>query len=277
MTATQPQSPAQGWARGEFQVAYVSDPGLVRTSNQDRVFVAGAERIDHPAGLLLAVADGMGGHQGGETASETLVEVLATHYDSSDPTQALDGVKKLLLDANRKLYRMSRSDPDLQGIGTTLTAAIVTQGLKIQVLQVGDSRAYRRRGQGLTQVTIDHSFVNDELRKGNITPEEAENHPKRNVITRAVGTRPYLDIDTYEIELEPEDDFLLCSDGLHGMLDDSRLLDVLRRDLTATEAVRELVNEAYACGARDNIGIVLVRKKPQSGLFRRLMALFSRS
>jgi protein phosphatase len=240
----------------------VADKGLVRQTNQDSIYVPDLQRAREPRGLLLAVADGMGGHNGGETASRTLTESLAAFYEKSTSELAIaEELRNLILEANRTIYRLSRGDPDLMGMGTTLTAAFV-QNQKATVLQVGDSRAYHRRGKQLTQVTLDHSFVAEQIRLGNVTPEEGRTHPKRNVITRAVGTRPFLEIDTYEIELQIGDDLLLCSDGLHGFVPEDKMLLALEEDAPADRVAGHLLELAYQGGGQDNIGIVLFRLRP---------------
>lgn len=265
-------SPAASWNHGPIQVAYVTDKGLVRQTNQDSIYVPDVQRAKEPRGLLLAVADGMGGHNGGETASKTLSEAIGTFYDKP-ATELVIGeeLKNLVLEANRTLYRMSRGDPDLMGMGTTLTALFVN-GNKATVLQVGDSRAYHRRGNQLTQVTLDHSFVAEQIRLGNVTPEEGRTHPKRNVITRAVGTRPFLEIDIYEVELQLGDDLLLCSDGLHGFVPEDKMLPALAEEAPADRVANHLLELAYQGGGQDNIAIVLfrLREVPEGSWFTRL-------
>lgn len=255
-------SVAIAWSHGTIQVASATDKGLVRQTNQDSLFVPDAQRAKEPRGLLLAVADGMGGHNGGETASKTVAETMATFYDKPATELVIaEELKNLVLEANRTLYRMSRGDPDLMGMGTTLTAAFVREQ-KATVIQVGDSRAYHRRGEKLTQVTLDHSFVAEQIRLGNVTPEEGRTHPKRNVITRAVGTRPFLEVDTYEVELQIGDDLLLCSDGLHGFVTEDKMLAALQEEAPADRIANHLLDLAYQGGGADNIAIVLYRLRP---------------
>ncbi|MBI4864451.1 MAG: Stp1/IreP family PP2C-type Ser/Thr phosphatase [Candidatus Riflebacteria bacterium] len=262
--------PPTSWTSGLLEVAYVTDVGLVRPSNQDNLYVAEPSRVSDPAGLLVAVADGMGGHQGGEVASSHVREALESYYKAVGPDSVEKDFKKLVTEANKTLSRKSRQDPDLTGMGTTLTAAVIQGEKSVTVFQVGDSRAYRRRHDELSQLTQDHSLVNEELKKGTITPEEAKNHPKRNVITRAVGTRPILDVDTYRVDLEPDDDLLLCSDGLHGYVPEEKIADILKRGLPADRTVEELLALAYEAGGHDNVAIVLVRLREKLPWFRRI-------
>jgi len=265
------------WVRGTIELSFVTDVGLVRPSNQDSLFVADSSRTEDPLGLLVAVADGMGGHQGGEIASSHVTKALEGYYETVKRESIEKEFKRLLTDANRSLYRASRQDPDLTGMGTTLTAAIVRDGRSVTVFHVGDSRAYLWRSGELTQISQDHSFVAEELKKGSLTPEEAAVHPKRHIITRAFGTRPFLDVDTYNLRLEYGDDLLLCTDGLHGGVSDEAIRDVFKRCSPAEQTVVELLDLAHQAGGHDNIAIVLIRSIQRASWIERLRDRFFRA
>jgi serine/threonine protein phosphatase PrpC len=221
------------------KVAGASDPGRKRRRNEDS-FV-----IDPP---LFAVADGIGGAQSGEIASK----LAASAVRSSDPGR----LEELIQEANRRVHQRSVEDAAASGMGTTLTVAEIV-GERVSIGHVGDSRAYLVRDGRLEQLTDDHSLVGELVRSGKLTPEEAESHPQRSVITRALGTDPDVDVDTFAVEPRPGDLFLLCSDGLTTMVDDrtiERLVEEKRRDLDGL--VKELIRAANKGGGEDNITVV---------------------
>src|SRR5439155_15086133 len=184
------------------QQAAVTDAGRKRRRNEDAY-------ICSPP--LFAIADGMGGAQAGELASKEAVEALRVGADNEDSTPQRR-VVALIQDANRRVYDRAAEDEAASGMGTTMTVALVVPG-EVWIGHVGDSRAYRIRDGSLEQLTEDHSLVAELVRSGKLSPEEAEVHPQRSVITRALGTDPDVDVDTFEVEAEPGDLFLLCSDG----------------------------------------------------------------
>ena len=222
----------------------VSDTGRKRRHNEDSYVV-------RPP--LFAVADGMGGAQAGEVASRLAVEAIR------DDDRAGDGegrVAALVREANRRVYEHAGTDTATSGMGTTMTVALVENGT-VAIGHVGDSRAYLVRDGMLEQLTQDHSLVAELIRSGKLSPEEAESHPQRSVITRALGTDPDVDVDTFTIESKPGDVFLLCSDGLTSMVGDSAILEAIEehgRDLDG--AARELVGRANRGGGEDNITVV---------------------
>ena len=222
----------------------VSDTGRKRRHNEDSFVV-------RPP--LFAVADGMGGAQAGEVASRLAVEAIA------DDDGAGDGegrVAALVREANRRVYERAGTDSATSGMGTTMTLALVENGT-VAIGHVGDSRAYLVRDGMLEQLTQDHSLVAELIRSGKLSPEEADSHPQRSVITRALGTDPDVDVDTYTIESQPGDVFLLCSDGLTSMVGDAAILEAIaehRDDLDG--AARELVVRANRGGGEDNITVV---------------------
>jgi serine/threonine protein phosphatase PrpC len=225
--------------------AVVSDTGRRRRHNEDQY-------VCEPP--LFAVADGMGGAQAGEVASGLAAAVL---NEAAGEERGEERVAALIQEANRRVFERSNEDEATSGMGTTMTVALV-DGDTIAFGHVGDSRAYRVRGGKLEQLTDDHSLVGELVRSGRLTPEEAESHPQRSVITRALGTEPEVDVDTFTVETQPGDLYLICSDGLTDMVSPRKLQPLLvahASDLDA--AARALVDAANAGGGEDNITVVL--------------------
>jgi protein phosphatase len=227
------------------QTATLTDTGRRRRHNED-AFVA-----EPP---LFAVADGMGGAQAGELASSLAAAALK---DSQEPGGGGEGrVDELIQQANRRVYERQSQDAAASGMGTTMTVALVEDG-RVAFGHVGDSRAYLIRGGALEQLTEDHSLVAELVRSGKLSPEEAEGHPQRSVITRALGTDPDVDVDTFSVETKPGDLFLICSDGLTTMVDDETILEeVARNRHDLKSAAKALVRAANKGGGEDNITVV---------------------
>jgi PPM family protein phosphatase len=223
-----------------------TDAGRKRRRNED-AFVR-----DPP---LFAVADGMGGAQAGEVASRLAAAAFREFHeaDELDPEERLVAI---IQEANRRIFERARSDAEASGMGTTITAALVS-GSGVAVGHVGDSRAYRLREGRLEQLTEDHSLVADLVRSGRLTPEEADTHPQRSVITRALGTDREVDVDTFTVEAAPGDVFLLCSDGLTTMVDDEEVSQTVASADTLDQAAKGLVKAANRAGGEDNITVVL--------------------
>jgi protein phosphatase len=225
--------------------ARASDTGRKRRRNEDSYVVAPP---------LFAVADGMGGAQAGEVASK----LAAAALEETDPG-SLSGperLESLIQEANRRVYERASSDPSTSGMGTTMTVALV-EGRGVTIGHVGDSRAYVVREGKLEQLTEDHSLVNELLKSGKLSREEADVHPQRSVITRAVGTDPDVDVDTFVFEASEGDIFLLCSDGLTDMVSDDEILETVERyqdDLD--RATKSLVSAANRSGGEDNITVI---------------------
>jgi serine/threonine protein phosphatase PrpC len=225
------------------QRAAITDPGRRRRRNED-AFV-----LEPP---LFAVADGMGGAQAGEIASRIAASVLRDSAERSGE----DSVSTLIQEANRRVYEAASTDEARSGMGTTITAALVEDGT-VRIGHVGDSRAYRIRDGKLEQLTEDHSLVAELVRSGRLSPEEADVHPQRSVITRALGTDPDVDVDTFTVEARPGDVFMICSDGLTSMVDDEAILEIVERNrVSLDQAARALVDAANKGGGEDNITIV---------------------
>ena len=209
---------------------------------------------------LFAVADGMGGAQAGEIASRIATEALMSEDTDGGGVERVVG---LVQSANRRVYERSREDSAVSGMGTTMTVALVEDG-NVTIGHVGDSRAYLIRDGRLAQLTEDHSLVQELIRSGKLTPEEAEHHPQRSVITRALGTDPDVDVDTYTVEPQPDDVFLLCSDGLTSMVGDDVILRIVEEHRTdLDEAARQLVASANKGGGEDNITVVFFAIAPE--------------
>ncbi len=226
--------------------AGATDPGRKRRRNED------AYVCEPP---LFAIADGMGGAQAGEVASGLAAAVLE---EASGGEHGEDHVAALIHEANRRVFQRSNEDAATSGMGTTMTVALVDPADDtIAFGHVGDSRAYRVRGGELEQLTDDHSLVGELVRSGRLSPEEAESHPQRAVITRALGTEPDVDVDTFTVEAEPEDIYLLCSDGLTDMVSGDEILSLVAASGDLDAAARALVNAANAGGGEDNITVVL--------------------
>jgi PPM family protein phosphatase len=226
--------------------AAATDPGRRRRHNED------AYVCEPP---LFAVADGIGGAQAGELASS--LAATAVRDDSRDgDVDGRERVRALIQEANRRVYQRQAEDAAVSGMGTTMTVALV-EGGHVWIGHVGDSRAYLIRGGRLEQLTEDHSLVAELVRSGRLSPEEAETHPQRSVVTRALGTDPDVDVDTFSVETRPGDLFLLCSDGLTTMVDDDAILaEIGKHRSNLRTAAKALVRAANRGGGEDNITIV---------------------
>ena len=229
------------------QVCALTDVGKVRAVNQDALVVD--EEL-----LLYGVADGMGGHNGGETASAGARDGVIAALQGKEPS--LDALRDAITAANAAIFQQQAADESLSGMGTTLSVIWMSEHF-VYLGHVGDSRVYRFREGKLEQMTDDHSLVGELVRAGYLTPEEAENHPQKNVILRAVGTEEGIDVDLAVEERKPGDLWLICSDGLHGLVKDSQMEAILSVN-TAEAAAKLLMDAALAAGGRDNISVVLV-------------------
>jgi protein phosphatase len=228
------------------QSASATDPGRKRRQNEDS-FVA------RPP--IFAIADGMGGARAGEIASALAAGALK-EADANGGGPAL--VKQLVQEANRRVHERASTDPSTSGMGTTMTVVVVEPNGELTFGHVGDSRAYMLRGGHLEQLTDDHSLVAELVRRGELSERDAEVHPQRSVITRALGTDPDVDVDTFTWGPEPEDIYLLCSDGLSDMISGEAIEEILQRfSGNLDEAAKALVKAANRGGGDDNITAVL--------------------
>lgn len=233
-----------------------TDRGRQRKSNEDNL---------HAREPVFAVADGMGGARAGEVASQIVVDALAAGLpDGGSPEERL---AERAREANQRIHELALSNPSQAGMGTTLTAAYVGEQ-DVAVAHVGDSRAYRLRDGALELMTRDHSLVEELKRRGKLTEAEAEDHPQRSVITRALGPEPAVDVDTWTFPAQAGDVFLLCSDGLTSMVDEGRIAQLLREYADLAQAGQALIDEANQRGGRDNITVVLFRLEDVSAASR---------
>lgn len=229
----------------EFRGAVASHVGNVRDTNQDRV---------HFGGFVAAVADGMGGHQGGETAASIAINEFRHHSEPIAP----GGLVEIVEDANRAVFERA-ADPDLRGMGTTLVALTLRPNERaVNVVNVGDSRAYFLHGGELGQLTLDHSLVEDLVRQGRLEPEEALTHPQRNILTRALGISSEVEVDRFLQPVEIGDRFLLCSDGLFNEVGEDEIVQILLDHPEPNAAADTLVAAALSRAARDNVTVAVV-------------------
>ena len=228
-----------------------TETGL-RAQNEDRYMILNTADIN-----AVAVSDGMGGHRAGETASRIAVETLEHSILASksdwEPTMLY-----AFREANEAVHTLAQSDDSMYGMGCTLVAAICDY-THFVAANIGDSRLYHFDGNDLKQITHDHSFVAELVRRGIITREEAKTHPRRNLITRAIGTEKRISADIFCCEWKQNDMLLLCSDGLCGVLDDSETAAFLRNSIDLDTTCASLISRALALGSRDNITVVLVQ------------------
>jgi PPM family protein phosphatase len=250
-----------------LESAGATDAGTVRSNNEDHLLLQPQQR-------LWIVADGMGGHRGGEVASQIACETLAHNY--GPPT--IDGLVQAINAANTAVYETGRGDPELSGMGTTVVTLAVIEGDQaagpatveqvdptepnggeiLAIANVGDSRAYRFTGGQLQQLTRDHSLVADMVREGSLSPEEAESHPRKNIVTRALGMGDEVPVDVFTMVPRAGDRYLLCTDGLSDELPLDHIAAILSHVEDTNEAVHELIRQAVHGGARDNVTVVLV-------------------
>lgn len=242
-----------------------SDVGRERAHNEDAILVDGERK-------LVVLADGMGGYQAGEVASQLAVDVVrddSSHLDISeadlgriDPdtgiSVAMRQLRGAIEKANNRICSVARGREELNGMGTTIVAARFYDG-RVGVAHVGDSRCYRMREYKLEQLTRDHSYVQDQLEKGLISEEDAKHSPQKNLITRALGIDAIAEADVQEFRTRPGDIYLLCSDGLSDLVDDDSLQTALSTDKPPADHIKFLIDAANANGGRDNISVIIVR------------------
>ena len=239
----------RGRARIVLRSGSASDVGRVRTVNEDLAL----ESL-----TLFAVADGMGGHVGGEIAARTAIETLQAEFARKP---SADGLAAAIHDANKAVWERGHEDVDLRGMGTTMIAAALVatdDGDRLVLANVGDSRAYRLHGDTLVQLTTDHSVAEELVARGELSEEEAAVHPHRHILTRALGVQPEVAIDVWELVPEEGDRFLLCSDGLTNEVPVEEITDVLSRTRDPRQAAEDLVRLANEAGGNDNATVVVV-------------------
>ncbi len=245
----------------ELWIGQESDAGLSRDLNEDYTayLVPRDEAQRRRKGALFLVADGMGGRQGGEMASRKAVEQVMREYYADPSDDAADSLVRAFDIANRMVYDLAQADPARSGMGTTLVAAVIKgDPPQATIANVGDSRAYLLHGKRLNQITVDHSLVEEQVRAGVLTREQARRHPQRNVITRALGIKPRAEVDLFQVEMQKGDVLLLCTDGLSSELAERQIGHIIR-SAPPHHAAARLVAQANAQGGRDNISVMVVQ------------------
>ena len=237
----------------------LTDPGCVRTQNQDAFEVVQLDRST----LLCVVCDGMGGAKAGNVASALAAEVFTQevrhNYHGSMGAQTLNEMlDRAVKQANFAVYDRSHQSEEFSGMGTTLVAALI-RGKAVTVANVGDSRVYRVNDDGIDQITVDHSLVQLMLQRRELTPEQARTFPGKNYITRAIGTEPTVQCDIFHVDLKRGDSLLLCSDGLTNLVDDQEILFEIVHGVSSEQCCQRLLNIAKNRGAPDNVTSILVR------------------
>ncbi|MFA8437549.1 Stp1/IreP family PP2C-type Ser/Thr phosphatase [Pueribacillus sp. YX66] len=234
-----------------------TDTGKIRTLNEDYGgFFWNGNR------LLAVVADGMGGHQAGEIASEMAVSFLEEEWqkvtNDLTPSEAEQWLNNTITEANTKLFNFSKSNPEYSGMGTTIVAVICTDS-NVTFAHIGDSRIYLLNESGFSLLTEDHSLVNELVKNGQITKEEAEHHPRKHILLRALGTEENVTIDIRSLDWEENDYLLLCSDGLTNKVDERELEQTIRSSESLEKQADELIAMANAAGGEDNITLILLK------------------
>jgi serine/threonine protein phosphatase PrpC len=232
----------------DFELALLTDVGCERSNNEDFC----GHCVESPKDLVLAVADGVGGYDGGEVASQMAVEVtLAAYHESAASLGPAKRLYRAVQRANIEIYNRSLAVPELRRMATTLTAAAVAEGT-LYAVHIGDCRLYLIRGGRIQQMTKDHTVIGERLRMGMISEKDARNHPERSALSRCLGRELIASLDRITMPLRAGDRVIVCTDGLHGMLED-REIDQLSRNLTPSEACRKFIEKAIERGARDNV------------------------
>ena len=242
-----------------MQTFYLTDPGKVRTHNEDSVIILNNNNNE----FFLAVADGMGGHKAGEVASAIAIDHLHDEFDKLETfgtkENAIDWLRNIVVEINNKIFDYTSKNPDSKGMGTTLVVAIKTNDY-ILYGNIGDSSGYVLKNEKLHKVTKDHTLVNLLVSTGELTKEEAKYHPRKNVLMRALGANDPIEIDIFDVDTSVKGIFL-CSDGLTNMLTDEQIEKILNSNLSIEEAVVKLIRKSNSRGGTDNISIAYLKKE----------------
>ena len=243
---------------------YLTDTGMVRDHNEDSVIVV----KNDDGSILLAVADGMGGHRAGEVASSIAISYLSKRFSESffnmGKASAVEWIKTVVNEINGQIFKYTEENPESKGMGTTLVLAIVTSSY-ILFGNIGDSSGFVMKSGKIHKVTKDHTLVNLLLDAGELTPEEAKNHPKKNILMNALGVNDPIEIDIFDCNMDI-DEILLCSDGLTAMITEEQIEKVLLEDSTINEQVVKLIKKANNRGGVDNISIACLKKNKRSDI-----------
>lgn len=241
-----------------METFYLTDTGIVRDHNEDSVIII-KNRDDS---ILMAVADGMGGHKAGEVASSLAISYLSNRFMESffkmNKAGAVEWIKTCVNEINGQIFKYTEENPESKGMGTTLVMAIITEEY-ILFGNIGDSSGYVMKDNKLHKVTHDHTLVNLLLAAGELTQEEAKNHPKKNILMNALGINDPIEIDVFDCNMDI-DEILLCSDGLTTMLTDDTIEKVLLEDISVSEQVVKLIKKANNRGGNDNISVACLKR-----------------
>lgn len=240
-----------------MNVSALTDVGLVRKNNEDSFYKS--TDFDLP---LFVVADGMGGHNAGETASNMAIEIVKKYFvenknSLNSEKRLISIIKDSIKEANEKIYKLSKDDKLCSGMGTTITLAYIL-GEKIYIGHVGDSRAYIINNSHICQITEDHSLVQELVKSGSITIEECKTHPQRNMITRAVGTSEDIEVDIIIKTFNQNDILFICSDGLSNMVNDNDIIHIFNNESLIKKACENLIKKAKDNGGKDNITVIAI-------------------
>jgi protein phosphatase len=258
-----PEKVNNSFDAGFISAVVLSDLGNIRTNNEDMglFFKIADENVIREKGYLMMVADGMGGHQAGEVASKMATDIISHEYYKQNGSEVEKNLAKVLTLANKSIFEKASSSDTHKGMGTTCTVLVVINQA-VYYAQVGDSRAYMQKGNSIMQITTDQTYVQELVNNGDITEAEAAVHPKRNILTNAMGTKPDMRVDTgkYKHIFENNDRLLLCSDGLYDYLNAEELKEILVANDIKT-AAGLMVQQAKARGGHDNITVVIAERK----------------
>lgn len=242
-----------------MEFSYLTDPGKVRDHNEDSVTIVKNENGE----ILLAVADGMGGHKGGEIASSIAITHIGKRFMESSSVgtkeDAINFLKEIVSEANMLLYRYTEENPESEGMGTTIVMALLTKEFLLYG-NIGDSSGYAIKKGKMYKITNDHTLVNLLVKSGELTEEAAKKHPRKNVLMRALGANMTVEMDIFDVERDVEG-ILLCSDGLTNMLEDQQINLVLNSDLPIDDKLQKLINKANNRGGTDNISVAYLKKE----------------
>lgn len=242
-----------------METFYLTDTGKVRDHNEDNVIILNNDHNE----FLLAVADGMGGHKAGEVASAIVINHLTEEFYNLDSIgskdNAIEFLRNIVIEMNKKIFEYTKENPDSKGMGTTFVCAIKTDDYLLYG-NIGDSSGFVIKNHKLHKVTKDHTLVNLLVSTGELTPEEAKYHPRKNVLMRALGANDPIEIDIFDVDIK-NDGILLCSDGLTNMITEEQIERVLNEEVSAEGAVEKLIRKANARGGNDNISVAYLKRE----------------
>lgn len=248
-----------------MEACFLTDRGQVRGHNED----SGGVYYNSTGQLLAVIADGMGGHQAGDIASEMAVSIIQDKWQKSNelkvPEETEAWLAEILLHVNHEIYELASKKEGLAGMGTTIVV-IINSGDFITIAHIGDSRCYIQNENGFKQITEDHSLVNELVRSGQISKEDAEQHPRKNIVLKALGTEEKVDADISSLSLEEGDKLLLCSDGLTDKISNNKILEFITSNQTLKQIGQDLINLANERGGEDNISLIIIDNTPSKNV-----------